>query len=487
MKNEHFFEKRCNTTVNISEIISFIENKTQIFIITTYHSCNLLLHIPEIDFKIGDEAHHLTGIFKDSDKNFLLFHQIKSKKTLFMTATERIIDMEIYSMENEEKFGKIIDSKSVKWAIENKKITDFVVIIIKNTEDEFRKIIRQLRIKDINVELLISAFVTLKSIEKYSDLNHMLIYTNSTSNAEIVKIYIDLLLDSGYISLSKNDVYNNALHSKNAKGLFDKNENIGEISKFKISKYGIISCVYLFGEGFNEPKLNGVTFADKMDSDIRIAQYALRPNRLEKGNENKKAYNIIPYIEYSSNSSFEKCKNIISKLRNIDDTIESKLNLLTINSSSDITDEKEIKRIEMIDNMLELQKLKIKLKYAKALNSTLSEIQNEFNYIRELNKELNITSEEQYFITEHPELIKNPEKHFRSIWTNWLDFLGINTSDFIKTKEEWVVFCKNSNITSLEEYYSLCELYPVLPKNPEEFYANFTNFSYELDLFQRRR
>ena len=70
-----------------------------------------------------------------------------------------------------------------------------------------------------------------------------------------------------------------------------------EINKFKNMPYGIISCIYIFGEGFDMPKLNGVCIASNMKSIIRIVQYLLRPNRLESGNPLKKAYQIIPYID----------------------------------------------------------------------------------------------------------------------------------------------------------------------------------------------
>ena len=80
------------------------------FIITTYHSCHLLLDT-QFDFKIGDEAHHLVGI--ETEKGFRSFHKIKSTKTLFMTATEKTIENNItrekYSMDDENIFGKYIE------------------------------------------------------------------------------------------------------------------------------------------------------------------------------------------------------------------------------------------------------------------------------------------------------------------------------------------------------------------------------------------
>ena len=62
-----------------------------------------------------------------------------------MTATEKTIETrtnkEIYSMEDETIFGKYIDVKSVHWAIENRKITDYNILVLKNTEDEVDEIV----------------------------------------------------------------------------------------------------------------------------------------------------------------------------------------------------------------------------------------------------------------------------------------------------------------------------------------------------------
>lgn len=91
--------------IKIINFLSNISNNHPKFIITTYHSCYLLVDTEIIfDFKIGDEAHHLVGI-NEKNKCFCLFHKINSKKTLFMTATEKIIetklDKNIYSMNDE--------------------------------------------------------------------------------------------------------------------------------------------------------------------------------------------------------------------------------------------------------------------------------------------------------------------------------------------------------------------------------------------------
>ena len=475
---------------NYNKIIRFLNNNNNKpkFIISTYASCNLLNNDNiNFDLKIADECHHLVGIQK-TDKSYTIFHKIKSNKTLFMTATEKNVinkNNNIYSMDDEKIFGKLIDFKSVKWSIENKKITDYYVLIVRNTINEITIIIKSLNIEEeVNINLLLCAYICLKSIYDNKELTHVIIYTNTTKNADLVKKYIDIIIDKKIIILNKCDLYNNSLHSNQ----FD-NKNIlqNEIDLFKNSKYGIISSVYIFGEGTNLPFLNGVCFAENMESDIRIIQCALRPNRLDYNNPNKISYVIIPYIDNDDNN--QKCKKIIGKLRNVDENIECKIKLLdnTYNKNKNKKEKIENNDIIYTENLEELEKIKLRLKHSKTLLSDCSDELNEYNLVKLYNKSLNIKSKEEYIKNKniHEFYIENAEEYFTKncVWTNWYDFIGYETKEFIKTKEEWIKFCKEKSIKSLKDYDKLCDEYKEIPKNPSEYYKNFTNISNELKIY----
>jgi predicted helicase len=508
------------STTKEDEINKFINKKSHgcKFLITTYDSCNKLLG-NNFDFKIGDEAHHLVG--SEFEKTKDSFHKIKSNKSLFMTATEKVIENNrtnkvIYSMDDKNIFGEIIDVKSINWAIENKKITDYNLVILKNTEDEINNIINSLKLDKNNEitssimyhkDLFLSAFMSLKSIEKYNDLTHILIYTNKTENSELVKKYIDIILELNIININKENYYNKALHSNSKDNLddiklLDGSIKEGEITKFKKASWGIISCVYIFGEGFDCPRLNGVIFGDNMESDIRIVQSALRSNRLDNNFPNKKAYIIIPYIDTTNfiteNKSFDRCRKIIAKIRNVDEIIEQKINVVSLNKSSskpsDDPKEKTMNYYHIIENSDELNKIILKLRYSKALCSKYLEEEDEFNYVKELNKQLNIQDKEEYtnnksIKDKHEMYIENPEEYFRlkGVWTNWYDFIGVDTKKFIQDKNNWINFCKNKNVKSLDDYKELCKLYDELPKNPVDLYKDFTSIPIELDLYIKRR
>lgn len=471
------------STTNPDQISKFFkDNKEFHIVITTYDSCKLLLPYT-FNYKVADESHHLVG---DIDGEYNNFHKIVATKTIFMTATPKNAKGDkVFSMDNQEQFGKIIDERTVQWAIDNNKITDYKVCTIKSTTKEIQSIIKSLGTDDIsNIEVFIACYMALLTISKYPNLTHQVLYTNTTETADLAKKYIDILLDKKF---KFEDIYNKSLHSKSNIDLRN------EVDKFKNCKYGIISCVYIFGEGFDMPKLNGVCFSENMHSETRIIQCALRANRLDKSCLNKIAYIILPYIDDGNwcedSSSFNKIRKILSHLRNNDSNIEQKISVLTVNNTEKnvaTKTEKETFENILLENIEELTKLKIRLRHSKCLTSDFTEEEDEYNYIRECNKELNIKSKEEYVntSTRNKNYIEDAENYFKKkgVWTNWYDFLGVDTKIFIQSKDEWSEFCKDK-VKSLEDYQKICDIYQCLPRNPGDFYTHFTNISNEIGLY----
>jgi hypothetical protein len=154
---------------------------------------------------------------------------------------------------------------------------------------------------------------------------------------------------------------------------------------------------------------------------------------------------------------------------------------------------KNLNHHHYIENGNELTKIILRLRYSKALGSKCSEEEDEFNYIKQLNKELNIQSKEVYadkvIKDKHKNYIQNPEEYFRTkgVWTDWCDFLGVDTKKFIQDKNDWINFCKDNNVKSLDDYKNLCKLHEKVPINPLDFYIGCLDISIELGFKTRRR
>lgn len=471
--------------------------ETPLFVITTYASCRKLVGL-QFDMKIGDECHHLTGIDREN-KGYLRFHDISSNKSLFMTATKKMVDTAngniVFSMDDEEKFGKCIDEKSVKWAIDNKVITDYKVIVLKAPGNTIADIIDELDITldDKTIEIFISAYMTLKSIDSYDDLSHVLCYTNTTAHAELMQKFIDILLDKDiFQSLDKKKFYNKALHCDSRCILKD------EVAIMKNKKHGIISCVYIFGEGFNLPKLNGVCFAENMVSIIRIIQCALRSARIEIGNPNKISYLLVPFIDHDDfnedNASHKKVRSIVSNLGNVDENIGERLVVNTLtkrkrrkeqDSDTGPAKEKEDEAYDFGNDDLELRRLRLRLRRSKDLKSKRSMEEEEYLFHKALLKENNIKSKREYddFVDEDKE--DDIERYFKKkgVWHDkgWYDLLSIDTSMYPSSKGEWKRVCQEKNIKSIADYKMYCERENDLPLEPDKLYKDW-NSSIETEL-----
>lgn len=64
----------------------------------------------------------------------------------------------------------------------------------------------------------------------------------------------------------------------------------------------------------------------------------------------------------------------------------------------------------------------------------ITEQQDEYNYVRSVNRDLKIKSKEEYMEKQrsHSHYIENPEEYFseKGVWVDWCDFIG----DTVKTK-----------------------------------------------------
>lgn len=449
------------------------------FVITTYHSSKYVSQKNIIfDFKIGDECHHIAS---QENGDFVFFHQVKSEKSLFMTATRKFGERINYSMDNESTFGKIIDEKKIKWAIDNKYITSYNLLLLKNNEHEVNLIIETLG-SDKNIELAISAYLTLKCLEsgEYPLLTHMLVYVNRKENADIMEEIIFKLLKSDLFNWSENikNVFCKSLHS-GKEDISIKNN----IDDFIVSNLGIIICVYILGEGANIPVISGIVIAENMIGNIRIIQSLLRANRKNKNIPNKEAFYILPYSE-ENDCSYNKIKTVILKFYKEDEDIFGKISLASFSAGSKST-VKERKDI-LIQNFETLKKLQLRLFKQGIINSSLNYEENEYKILKKVNGIMNIKTIEEYFGSkENRSFYKsNPKDYFSkyALWKNYYHFFNFDTSIFLQQKENWIQYCNKLNIISKEHYWEIAKINNFLPLMPEEFYNDFKGIETELNL-----
>ena len=418
--------------VDIENIMRFLENNQKTcIVITTYSSAHKVytatLHTRFVfDMKINDECHHLTTSnmrLSHTTKKYIQMLNIPSVKQVSLTATLKQLESieDVVSNDNVEYFGEIMDRKCLLWAIHANIICDYVIqTIITNEKQLEQQLSRFHIIEGTDKRLFLSAFASLKSIfEGHS--HHLLIYSNNKDNSLKLIEYIKMLLDDNYFDIP--DLYYSNYHSE-----MKSHDQKGIINNFEKAKFGIITCVYCLGEGWDFPLLDGVVFAENMSSNIRIVQSALRASRKNKHQSNKITKIILPilnrddWLENNENPDLKKVREVIYQMGLEDETITQKIKVFRIDIEKQQPIEKqEREMIEFGEYDDELtQQLRLKTIKRTALATT-------YEKARKIIADTNIKSKESYYelCEKDNRLSKEPEIVFKGQFTNWIEYLSI--------------------------------------------------------------
>ena len=174
----HSPKKRCLITTNKQKISTFIKSNNKYIVITLYQSSHILHELytennikKEFEFSILDECHHLCKwLDNKTNRQNTDILQIPTKKQLGLTATMKKLKNK-NSIDNYDVklFGKILDSKSVLWAIENNKITDYQLLILNMTRQDLEDMMAEL---NINIdqcpnasELFLATYMTFRAFK----------------------------------------------------------------------------------------------------------------------------------------------------------------------------------------------------------------------------------------------------------------------------------------------------------------------------------
>ena len=462
--------------INIEDITQFIEsNKTRCIVITTYASAHKVYTAIQnntfvFDMKINDECHHLTTdnmIFAHTTKKYVQMLHISSSKQLSLTATLKQLDNicdaadNIVANNNIEYFGEIIDRKCLLWAINENIVCDYVIqTIIANEEQLEHQLVKFNIVEDDDKRLFLSAFASLKSIcEEHS--HHLLIYSNNKDNSLKIIQYIKMLLDYDYFNIL--NLYYSNYHSE-----MKSSEQSAILNNYNKAGFGIISCVYCLGEGYDNHAIDAVVFAENMSSNIRIVQSALRASRKNKLETNKITKIILPILnkadllENSDNLDFKKVREVCYQIGLEDETIAQKMKVFKIN----IEKQKPMKKGETEFNIgdfgvydSELTRLLL-LKTVKRTAFTIT-----YDKARLIIADKNIKSKAEYYelCEKDNRLSIEPEIIFKGKFTNWIEYLSI----------ERIYYDLNTCKVKIAEYLSI---YP----NLKMYYLDLSFISKEL-------
>ena len=382
-------ELKIPVTTHPSEISRALHNpdtSKMTVVFCTYQSLPLIEEsqnsgAPQFDIIFCDEAHRTTGVDKPGDKtsHFVLVHdadRIRANKRLYMTATPRLYtenarkkaadyNVEVFSMDDEEKYGPEFHRLPFSKAVELGELSDYKVAIFGISEHEVNaklagntgKYGSEININDAT--RIIGCWRALqnpenkeKDDETLRPLKRVIAFTNRIDESKALKTYWNQIIEDALEKLPEEEHPTNFLcetehvdgtvHALNRKTRLDwlKNENYDDSQDDSDGKdvCRILSNARCLSEGIDVPALDAVIFYKPRKSHIDVVQAVGRVMRKAPGKQF--GYVILPVAipddkdpaaALNDNERFSNVWSVLNALRSHDDRFDGQINSIDLN------------------------------------------------------------------------------------------------------------------------------------------------------------
>ncbi len=314
----------------------------------------------EIDLTICDEAHNTAG---KEGSNFTLVHddeKIPSKKRLYMTATERIIENFdgteeekelLYDMDNPKVFGPTFHKMSFREAMDQGIITEYKLLAVSISEEE----LNNLGIKKDDPAL--KNYILQKAMQETNAKHALSFHSRATGTS---KNSAEAFAERHRKISSGVDVF----HVNGTMPASERKKVLKE--QFSKSACAVLTNARCLREGVDAKGIDMVYFTSPKSSVIDIVQGASRAFRKDSNNPNKIGYIVIPII-YSKtkgmkpdDSSYNILVNTVAALAEHDERLVDALRLSSNNPGDPRDDQDELTKEanEYLDKHFQLTGLK---------------------------------------------------------------------------------------------------------------------------------
>ena len=337
------------------------------YVFSTYNSAQSVADVIPVNFSfdltIFDEAHRTAGQ-KDSNMYSIALSDegIPSTKRLFMTATERLVqpwiinkaaeaNRTVFSMDNEDVYGKLFDRYTFGEAIQDGVISDYKIVLTAITAQEVEGLIRDNKLivaegdekeRHLTAQNIYKQSVLRKAMQRF-DIKKTITFHSSVKRAKS-------FINGGNVeAYSLQDLYgliwpevaSQRLYFDWVDGSMPTGLRKQKMRDFESSDVGIISNAKCLTEGVDVPIIDSIYFVDPKTSLVDIVQAcgrALRKSRNEK--VQKIAYFIVPIIisDYDDSGEpildtgkFETLFNLVQALRNQDERMADWIDKINLN------------------------------------------------------------------------------------------------------------------------------------------------------------
>jgi predicted helicase len=273
-------------------------------LITTYQSGRAVSESVKkagtcFDLGIYDEAHKTVGRRDKAFAHLLFDENVKVKKRVFMTATEREFkgnSDEILSMDDDDVYGTVIDHLSFKEALEQDPpiLSDYKVVSTVVTKTEIEHLLNSNKFvksdgKDWSIEgdaPTFAALIALRKLVKEHGIKHIVSFHSSIARA---KEFMELNTEATKVEGSFANLTSFHVSGKDSTG-----DRSAELERFVNAEPSLITNARCLTEGVDVPAIDAVLFADPKQSKIDIVQAAGRALRRFDGKDF--GYIIVPIV-----------------------------------------------------------------------------------------------------------------------------------------------------------------------------------------------
>lgn len=322
----------CQVTTDPDKIARFLRQKgggTRV-VFCTYQSLAKVSEAqtghkaPDFDLTIADEAHRTTGIEGTAFRTVHDNAKLRSGKRLYMTATQRIFTAKskgaaatkgysVKDMDDHGTYGRVLHRLSFKEAVEDKKLSNYRVIIMGSDEQNARDLYdtfvsmdtgdgkKRLKPQDVTRLLGVAKAINGATRGAYGDTPEQLSKVIGFSNSrERSKAFTRLLnMPELHEALGQDPDIRSAVrhevkHLDGTSSSLDRNDELRKLGRADADSPRMISNVKLFTEGIDVPSLDAVAFLDPRNSTVDVVQAVGRVMRRAEGK--RFGYIIVPVL-----------------------------------------------------------------------------------------------------------------------------------------------------------------------------------------------
>ena len=433
---------------------------------------------------IMDEAHKTVGSKTKEMAHLLHQKNVKIKKRIFMTATERLFrgDKDEYlSMDDPRDYGSLIYELSFKEAINANPpiISDYKIVTFGITTPEIEEVYQSNKylevkkvLKDITAREFATALALRKAIKKLN-IKNAISFHRSIKRADNFREQQQLI--------SKIFPEYGKLKSYHVAGNMPTSERANQMRSFSESK-GLMTNARCLTEGVDLPAIDCVCFTDPKRSKVDIVQAAGRALRLSKGK--KFGYILIPIFvpdhielaEAAEEQGYDDVAITVRALATSDRRIVEYLRAISEGrkprGGSPIDGKISINQLHKIEADEFDKAIRLKVWDKVAVGNWKP-----YGDAKKLVIKQGIKNAREYLeFKKNNEIFKDlpwvPERAYKNDgWTNWGDFLDtkaykkINYPNFFKLRD----FIRKKNFQSYKEYLNYVRN---LKNNTLDFYIS---------------